>query len=242
MMKLLRQLLSVFFLEKYWLLRLYIRLLALLSYHQRMQRLFPLNLARPATSICSSLFQAGACGPRAAAAQVNTSANGSRSCTHLLHLISPALPLLSVGTLSMRPHTPPHSACVSTQRVSQQCRTSLRRFSSSSGSSSSSSSSQTSSSRVIFQPALTIPRFLRAFAITQAAACFVNGAIIVFLHNPLTGGALKSVSAVFVVCLVPHHWRYYSHLLLLPLPSETHGSASVLSCLAPSRCGAYPPT
>jgi hypothetical protein len=62
------------------------------------------------------------------------------------------------------------------------------RFSSSAGGS---GNDGQNANRVIFQPALTIPRFLRAFAITQAAVCAVNGGALAITHNPLTGGALK---------------------------------------------------
>jgi hypothetical protein len=64
-------------------------------------------------------------------------------------------------------------------------------------SSPSSSRGPTEGSGIIFLPALTIPRFLRAFAVTQAAFCLVSGAALSLLHNPLTGGTLKSVCRSF---------------------------------------------
>jgi len=53
---------------------------------------------------------------------------------------------------------------------------------------------QPEGSRIIFLPALTVARFLRAFAVSQAAVCFVNGAALAAMHNPLTGGTLKSAT------------------------------------------------
>lgn len=128
-----------------------------------------------------------------------------------------ASPALQPACNCVTPHTALRSSCL------------LRRFSSSA-----SGNNGQVSSHVIFQPALTIPRFLRAFALTQAAVCVINGAFLAISHNPLTGGALKSVCAVYITrCLCA---RLPSHccpnpscrpLALTSLPSDTPSSAPV---------------
>jgi hypothetical protein len=76
----------------------------------------------------------------------------------------------------------------------------LRWSASRSLSSSSERSRPAGSNQIIFQPALTIPKALRVFAVSQAAFCFINGAALALLRNPLSGGTFKSVCCVRLIC------------------------------------------
>jgi hypothetical protein len=154
-----------------------------------MQRRLHLHLPRTAAAVCSALLPA-------------------RVCTF------PAKPAKDLMRVCRPQASVRWILSPSEQRGVCQCRalahhssSSLRAFASSSSGSgndsqASSSSSSSSSSSIIFQPALTVPRFLRAFAISQAAVCLVSGGMLVVLRNPLTGGTLKLASVSLALCLI----------------------------------------
>ena len=173
----------------------------------------------------------GACafGARAAAARDILHSNPAKFPAIVSRLYTPPFrPQCPISCAAASPALQPACTCVTTHTaLRSSCL--LRRFSSSA-----SGNNGQISSRVIFQPALTIPRFLRAFALTQAAVCVINGAFLAISHNPLTGGALKSVCAMYITrCLcacLPSHCcpsPLCRPLALTSLPSDTPSSAPV---------------
>jgi hypothetical protein len=104
-------------------------------------------------------------------------------------------PALSVLSIRMHAHVPQISAlttcCTPLRSSPLLCPCAPRSFSTGSR------NGPAGSRGIIFLPALTIPRFLRGFAVMQAACCLVSGTALSLLHNPFTGGTLKSVGSAF---------------------------------------------
>lgn len=147
------------------------------SDHLLMRRHLPLFTA------CTLLFRAGACAARFGASKNILCTTRWETCSRLLEFSA----------------RPPRANCCRPIAAQLQSRvlSSFHPRCFSSSSSSNSNDGQASSTHTVFEPALTIPRFLRAFAIAQAAVCFVNGAVLIVLHNPLNGGSLRSVRSAF---------------------------------------------
>jgi hypothetical protein len=175
----------------------------------------------PLLTACTSLFRAGACAARFGASKNIICTNRWETCSR------------SLG-FSAHPFRANCSRPISAQQQSRVL-SSFHSRSFASNNSSNSNDGEASSTRTVFEPALTIPRFLRAFAIAQAAVCFVNGAVLVVLHNPLTGGSLRLVRSAFAFSSFP--------IVNAPFESssERPGLACVSSYLVRSRCGLYPP-